>query len=60
MQLDRVTGDKFYTLSKIERDDISWDEDDEPPKPCEWINLGCGDTERNKRFQSFQSAFWTS
>ncbi|KAK1614027.1 hypothetical protein QYE76_019544 [Lolium multiflorum] len=50
MQLDRATGDMFFMLSKIEEPDVSSDEDeDETPEPCEWISIGCGDIERNKR-----------
>jgi hypothetical protein len=72
MQLDRATGDMFFMFSKIEKPDISSDEEEEEeamdedkdrnktPEPCEWISLGCSDIERNKRFEAFQSAFWTS
>ena len=54
MQLDRVTGDMCYVHVKLP--DIPADEREmadetaaETPEPCEWINLGCGDTERKKK-----------
>jgi hypothetical protein len=69
MQLDKVTGDKYYTFRKPEKLDGEEEdckhgyedkEVDETPEHPEWIDLGCGDIERNKRFESFQSAFLTS
>ena len=69
VQLDRVTGAMRYMPAKpyeIPADEKPEEEDDETPVEhwdqlsCGWISLGCGDIERNKRFELFQSAFWTS